>query len=181
MGFNCAAVDQRSGGDVNGVENETHARAAKAGKNTSYLDAYQDMEAALAYFRAEHAKGKLIVWGSSYSASLVLKLAAEHPDAIDGVVAFSPGEYFIGAGKPTNYITELAAGITCPVFITSAKNEHSKWSRIYNAIPSEKKRSFLPETDGNHGSRSLWEKFSDHQAYWTAVTAFLKENFGLEH
>jgi len=34
-----------------------------------------------------------VVWGSSYSAALVFLLAARHPGDVNGVVAFSPGEY----------------------------------------------------------------------------------------
>jgi len=41
-------------------------------------------------------------------------------------------------------------------------------------IPSRKKQFFLPETKGNHGSRALWEKFSDNGSYWNAVKDFLK-------
>ncbi len=47
LGFNCMAIDQRSGDSVNDVQNETKVRAEEAGKSTSYLDALQDMEAAL--------------------------------------------------------------------------------------------------------------------------------------
>ena len=70
MGFNCMAVDQRSGGAVNDVENETYKRAVEKGKATDYISAYADMVAALKFAKQNYAKGKLIVWGSSYSSSL---------------------------------------------------------------------------------------------------------------
>ncbi|MCZ6818800.1 MAG: alpha/beta hydrolase [Calditrichaeota bacterium] len=177
MGFNCMAVDQRSGDAVNDVTNETHKRARSAGKKTTYLDAYQDMEAAVKFAREQYAKSKLVVWGSSYSAALVLKLAGDHTDEIDGVLSFSPGEYFDRFGAGTTYVTDAAKKITCPVFITSAKDEKGRWSGIFAAIPSKNKQSFSPESDGNHGSRALWEKFSDSKEYWAAVTAFLQKNF----
>ena len=47
-GSRVMAVDQRSGGKVNGVQNETHRRAMRMGLARGYLDAYVDMEAALA-------------------------------------------------------------------------------------------------------------------------------------
>ena len=49
MGFNCLAVDQRSGDQVNGVINETHKEAVAMQLPTEYLDAIPDMEAAYLY------------------------------------------------------------------------------------------------------------------------------------
>ena len=73
------AVDQRSGHRVNGVENETAKQAKAADKQTGYVDALPDIDAAIKYTRQHHAANKIIIWGSSYSASLVLKLAGEKP------------------------------------------------------------------------------------------------------
>ncbi|MDY8135702.1 alpha/beta hydrolase [Aquimarina sp. 2201CG5-10] len=170
LGYQCMAVDQRSGGAVNRVENKTNVQAKKNGKKTEFIDAFQDIEASVAYVKETYNPEKIILWGSSYSSSLVLKYAGDYPDQIQGVLSFSPGEYF---GKK-GFITKSAANIQVPVFITSAKNEKGNWSGIYDAISSNKKQSFLPETKGNHGSRALWNKFSDNDAYWKAVKAFLK-------
>ncbi len=104
LGFNCMAIDQRSGDAVNGVQNQTHQRATAAGKSTTYLDAYQDLEAAMQYAKANYAQGKLIAWGSSYSAALVIKLASQHGDVVDGVLSFSPGEYFGRLGAGVDYV-----------------------------------------------------------------------------
>ncbi|MFD2564964.1 alpha/beta hydrolase [Aquimarina rubra] len=169
LGYHCLAVDQRSGGAVNEVKNKTKALAKKEGKQTEFVDAFQDIEAAVDYVKKTYKPEKIIIWGSSYSSALVLKYAGDHPDDINAVVSFSPGEYF---GKK-NFITASAANIKVPVFITSAKNEKKSWSGIYDAIPSDKKQFFLPETKGNHGSRVLWETFSDHKSYWKAVKGFL--------
>ncbi len=177
MGFNCLAVDQRSGGEVNGVTNETTARAKQAGLDTNYPDALPDMLAAIRFAREEHAQGQLLIWGSSYSAALVLKIAGDEPELVDGVLAFAPGEYFARYGKPDAWITASARKIQVPAFITSAKSEKPAWWKIYEAIPSKAKAHFLPETDGNHGSRALWEKFADSADYWEAVASFLDENF----
>ena len=176
LGFNCLAVDLRSGGSINTIENETHKRAKQLDMPTKYVDSYPDMETAIAYTRTKYAKGKLIIWGSSYSAALVLKYAGDHRD-VDGVLSFSPGEYFSGQGKSNMYVTDAARSIQVPVLITSAKNEVKSWKDIFEAIPSVKKEFFTPETSGNHGSRALWQKFDDSDVYWTAVDAFLKKNF----
>ena len=93
MGFNCLAIDQRSGGEINGVVNETYKRAVENKLGTAYVDAEVDMVAAIDFAKKNFDKAaKLVVWGSSYSAGLVLKLAGERND-IDAVLAFSPGEY----------------------------------------------------------------------------------------
>jgi dienelactone hydrolase len=176
MGFNCLAVDLRSGDKINGTENETHKRAKMMDMPTKYVNSYQDIEAAVAYVRNNLAKGKIIIWGSSYSSSLVLKYAGDHQD-VAGVLSFSPGEYFSGQGESSTWITEAAANIEVPVFITSAKNEVKSWKGIFDAIPSAKKEYFTPESSGNHGSRALWSKFDDSDAYWAAVDAFLRKNF----
>jgi dienelactone hydrolase len=175
LGFNCLAVDARSGKEVNGVTNETARRAKKAKKKTSYVHALPDLRAALIYARENHAKGTLIAWGSSYSSALVLRLAGTEPDLADAWLAFAPGEYFGKLGKSRTWIRVAAAKIDKPVFITSARREHKNWSKIYDAIPSKSKVSFVPSTKGNHGSRALWKKFGDSAAYWTRVRGFLKD------
>ncbi len=176
LGFNTMAVDQRSGGEVNGVENETHKRAKAAGKPVEYLDAYPDMVAALEYAKANHAKGKTIVWGSSYSSALVFRLAAEHPDEVDGLLSFAPGEYYEDVTGDPKYIEGFAGKVKCPVFVTSAKEEGPNWKGIFEAV-SGNKTSYLPDTEGKHGSSALWEKQPDNAGYWKAVEAFLKEHF----
>lgn len=176
-GFNCLAIDQRSGHEVNDTPNATAARAKAAGKGTTYIDAQQDLVAALAYARANLATGPVIAWGSSYSAGLVLVVAGTQPELVDAVLSFSPGEYFSDLGRPDNWVTNTAAGIKAPVFVTSARSERENWQGIYAAIRSAK-ASFVPNTKGNHGSRALWAKFVDSAGYRQAVETFLKRFTG---
>jgi len=174
LGYNCIAIDQRSGDQINGIVNETHERATKGKLGTTYFDAEIDMVAAIEYVKKEYTNAeKLIVWGSSYSASLALKITGDRND-IDAVVSFAPGEYFESMGKSADYIQQNAKNIIVPVFITSAKAEKKNWWSIYEAIPSIGKDYFLPKTEGQHGSRALWEEFTEHEDYWKAVKAFLK-------
>jgi alpha-beta hydrolase superfamily lysophospholipase len=174
MGFNCMAVDQRSGKGVNQVVNETAKLASAKKLGTSYLDALPDMRASLRLVQSRYPDAKRIAWGSSYSSALVLVLAGNEPELIDAVISFSPGEYFSKLGKGKDFVTKAASKIEQPVFITSAKAEHKSWKAIYAAMPSKNKSSFLPETSGNHGSRALWAKQKDAGAYWAAVQIFLK-------
>lgn len=174
LGYRVMAVDQRSGQGVLGVQNETARRAAKMGLPQDYLAAYADLEAALAYARKKLEPRRIIVWGSSYSASLVLRLAAEHPEEVSAVLAFSPGEYF-KKSKGASYVESFAKRVKQPLFITSAKEERAQVKPLFDASPSEKKILFTPASRGHHGSRSLWEKWPDHDVYWAAVKGFLEE------
>jgi len=174
LGFDALAVDLRSGKAVNGVVNQTAKAARKAGKGMRYVDALPDMEAALLYARKLVGKnGNVIAWGSSYSSALVLQLMGEKPALADAILSFSPGEYFKKSGKPAHWIQQSAQSITVPVFITSAKSEKGNWSDIFKGIKSKNKVSFIPEGSGSHGSRALWNKFSDNKEYWLAVSEFL--------
>ena len=175
LGFNCMAIDQRSGGAVNDVANETVKRATVAKKDTGFVAAEQDMIAALNLAKQDYATGKVILWGSSYSSALALRIAGENPDLVDGVLAFAPGEYFARFGKSKKWISESAKSIADPVFITSAKNEYANWKSIFETIPGETKVKFVPTTSGNHGSRALWAKFDDSKDYWQAVKEFLAQ------
>lgn len=175
MGFNCMAMDQRSGKEVNGVVNETAARSKAANKGGDFVDAEQDIIAAVKHAQANLSTGKLLLWGSSYSAALVLRVAGEHADMVDGVLSFAPGEYFAGQGKTKTWIASSVTKAQCPIFITSAKREHRSWKDIFAAIKANGKTQFLPKTAGNHGSRALWDKFSDSDDYWKAVEGFLNQ------
>ncbi len=176
MGFNVMAVDLRSGGAVNGIENQSHKKAKEAKLLTTYAHAYPDIGAAVDYARAHYADAQLIILGSSYSSALVLRYAGDNPEAIDGVISFSPGEYFASYGKSDHWIVDAVVNIIVPVFITSAKNESSNWQPFYDAIKSNKV-SYLPKTSGNHGSRALWSQFDDSEGYWQALGKFLDEYF----
>jgi alpha-beta hydrolase superfamily lysophospholipase len=174
LGFNCMAVDQRSGGTVNGVDNITAKNASVAGVGTDFPDAMKDMLAAIEYAKENFSEGKFIMWGSSYSAALVLKLFGDDQSLADKALAFSPGEYFERFGKPSDWIGSSAKNIEKPVFITSAQSEKDVWWGIYQGIPAKDKANFVPSTTGNHGSRALWNQFSDSKDYWNAVEAFLQ-------
>ena len=175
LGFNCMAIDQRSGGTVNRVSNLTHMKAVAQSKTANFVTAEQDIVAAVNWAKSKHATGKVLLWGSSYSAALVIRIAGESPDLVDGVLAFAPGEYFSKFDKPKDWIASSAKTITVPVFITSAKDEAKSWASIYEAIPGDSKKKFLPETAGSHGSRALWKKSPDSADYWVRVEEFLEQ------
>lgn len=173
IGFNCMAVDLRSGNTINGVMNQTNMSARQQMKETLYIHSLPDMQAAVSHAREFLASQKLIVWGSSYSAALSLVIAAEMPDKVDGVIAFSPGEYFKSMGKAEDYVHSHAAQLEVPVFLTGARSEREIVESIHNSISNELKVLFVPGSSGNHGSRALWGTFPDSREYWRALRSFL--------
>ncbi len=174
MGYHCLAVNQRSGGSVLGIVNETAAKAVALGRAVDFLAAYQDMEAALRYVREKFPESKVILWGSSYSASLALVLAAHHQDEVAAVLAFSPGEYFAKFGKSPTLVQDGVKGLRMPVFVTSARSEEGRWKAIFDAIPSGDKVSFIPSAKGAHGTQALWPETPGSREYWKAVRRFLE-------
>lgn len=172
LGYNCLAIDQRSGREVNNIINKTNAEAKDKYMKTTYVDAMPDLEAAINYIKKKYNPKKLIILGSSYSSTLSIILASKYPDKIDAALAFSPGEYFRFEDKK---IEEFASTIKIPVFITSAKDEESMWKDIYEKIPKEYRNSYIPQADGIHGSRALWKAQEGNEGYWQAVKDFLNK------
>ena len=171
MGYNCMAIDQRSGKGVNGVQNETYKDAVSKGKMTQYPDAYSDLEAALIFVKQQYHPKKIIVWGSSYSSSLVFILAAKHPE-IAAIMSFSPGSYFEFEGST---IVEWAKQVKAPIFVTSSKNESKKCSQFILVSEHTKSQQYIPDLNGFHGSKALWKEKEGHEGYWKAVAYFLNE------
>ncbi|HEY6162235.1 MAG TPA: dienelactone hydrolase family protein [Bacteroidia bacterium] len=170
LGYNCLAVDLRSGGEVNGIKNMTHEEAVKNKKKTDYLDAEQDITAAIDYL---YEKSKRRVWlvGSSYSASLALKLAVNN-FKVAAVIAFSPGEYF---GKKLK-VGESISKLDKPVLVLCTTQERKDVNELMNGVISKKKTIFSPAVDGVHGSSSLWKANSNYHDYWIAVMMFVDKD-----
>ena len=174
IGYTCLALDQRSGKEVNSVANETAKLAKELGLKQEYPNALLDIEAGLKYVKENFPKAKIMLVGSSYSASLAIIIASKYPKDIKAIASFSPGEYF----KIDNLtIEDFAKNVNCAVFITSAKNEGKNWKVIYNVIPSKNKTSFLPNAKGIHGSKALWSSSNGNQEYWMAFKLFLANSF----
>ena len=146
-GFSALAIDQRSGDGMFGT-NET---AAALGRKADYLEARPDLKAALDWARQQ--KLPIILWGSSYSSSLIFPLAASDPQGVIALLAFSPGEYF--ADK--TMIRAAAAKVKVPVFVASAntKDETGEADPIMAALQkSDRNVRFVP-AHGVHGSSML--------------------------
>lgn len=167
-GYSALAIDQRSGGDMYGT-NETVEHMPKGWKN-SMEDAEADMEGAVRW--AQPLGKPVILWGSSYSSSLVIPLANAHPGLVKAVLSFSPGEYFPDAHR----IERAAADLRVPIFLTSAAkpDEEAKAKAIADRVPDHLATLYVAAA-GIHGSSTLIEaKDPDGaEANWAATMAFL--------
>lgn len=166
-GYSSLAIDQRAGGSLFGV----NATAARLGRPAGYLDAQRDLEAALAWGREQGLP--IILWGSSYSAALVFRVAAAHPQGVKAVLAFSPGEYL----DDKRAVAQAAAAVRVPVFVTSANDagEVAAARAILAASPAALKRQYVPRA-GIHGSSTLIpaRNPAGAAANWAAVLDFLR-------
>lgn len=176
LGFSCLATDQRFGGTMFGEDNETDAHMSKAAAQSRNVAGYEaDLEAALAWAHAKDPQRKVILWGSSYSASLVFVLAAKHPAEVAGVLAFSPGEYF--EDHPT-LIENAAKKVRVPVFITSENSTDAvaNATKIFDAVASTHKVHYSAKY-AVHGSSTLLEDRNPKGAAvtWQVVMKFLTQ------
>jgi dienelactone hydrolase len=169
LGYNCIAVDLRSGESVKDVSNETALHAKDTHKAKKFINAKQDIEAAINYVKAKVPESKIVLLGSSYSASLALIIAAENVD-VSAVVAFSPGEYL---GKKIS-VSDAIESLTKPAFVTSSMSEAADVSELLYTLPNKTKIQFIPKREGVHGSKALWEDNPNNSEYWLALTQFLQ-------
>ena len=170
-GYSSLAIDQRVGGSLYGTNRTMAEYKGKA----DYLGALPDLEAALIWAKA-NANGKpIILWGSSYSASLVFLVAASKSaeGSVKGVLAFSPGEYF----NDKKMVEAAAAKVSVPVFVTSANTleEEQEAKAILSATKSTDRQQYIPKT-GVHGSSTLNANKNPGGSddNWSAVLSFLK-------
>jgi pimeloyl-ACP methyl ester carboxylesterase len=170
LGFNCVAIDQRSGGPVGDKQNWTNVRALDQGKGVDYLDAEKDMAAAIDFVNKKYGK-KVILWGSSYSSTLALYLALENKN-VSAVISFSPGDYFASV---RGALSDNLVNLQKPMFVTSSLEEAPYVKDILACmVKTDKQMQFIPAHEGYHGSRALWKGQPDGIEYWKAIEAFLE-------
>lgn len=170
LGYNCLAVDLRSGKEINYIQNETATRAAEQKLPTGYLDAEKDILASIEYVKGITNK-KIILLGSSYSASLVMKVANHNPD-VEAVIAFSPGEYF----QPKIILRSFLNEYDKPIYVASTVNEKPFVNDLIAEIPDGLLSFFVPESgEGTHGAKALWEKQPQNEEVWLSLLLFFKK------
>lgn len=169
LGYNCLAVDLRSGDAINFIQNETALVAKEKGLPATMLDAEKDMIAAIDWAYAR-SKKKVVLFGSSYSASLALKIARTNSN-VSSVVAFSPGEYF----QNDLVVKDALMGFDKTVFVACSQREFSYMSDLLKGIPENLLTVFKPhEGAGEHGSKALWPSNATSNEYWLALLLHFK-------
>lgn len=170
-GYNVFATDTRQGGDRFG----TNRTMSGVKKEFTYCDAYQDLESALEYAKEQGFTGKKIVWGSSFSATLVLKLGENYPEDLAGVLAFSPA-----SGPPMGECqpVEYAENLKLPTLILRPRTEMQS-ERSQNQFAEFKRQghqTYIAE-NGVHGSSMLVESRIKGSAeeHWNIVLKFIKK------
>ena|SRR3990167_5331877 len=170
QGFSCLVIDQRSGMNVLGYTNETSTLAKKKGLPTGYLDARQDIEAAVDFAFKKNRNKPIILVGSSYSASLSL-LVAKDTDKVKAVAVFSPGEHL----KDVE-LSKAVKDFSKPIFATSAKKEVMDTKKLLRFVGKKHISYFLPTVNGFHGAKSLWPSSDGNEQYWKSFLGFLKSH-----
>lgn len=170
LGYNCLAVDLRSGKECNFILNETAQNAEAKGIIPSLLDSEKDIEASIGYILSQDSIASIYILGSSFSASLCLKEATENAN-VKAVAAYSPGEYFGEALQ----IKQIIPKLSIPVYIGCAKSER-KYVNELVSVSGKKIAVFTPNYgDGEHGSKALsWESEARNE-YWLDLLLFLKK------
>lgn len=168
-GYAAITIDQRAGGAFLGGENRT---AKDRSATPHYCEAYPDLEAALEFGRRRAQGRDIIVWGSSYSGALALRLAADHPD-LAGVLAFSPaggeamGDCPAARFAPRVRIPTLALRPASELDLEHVRRAWEEWDDLgfeqYIAEP------------GVHGSSMLNEARveGEVESTWAVVLSFL--------
>ncbi len=172
-GYNIIAADVRGGGDRFG----SPSRAAPTDSSFSYCVAAAEVDAAITLARMQGFSGPLVLWGSSYTAALVLQVAARRSADVRAVLAFSPasGEPMRGC-EPAPYVGRLRrAGV--PVMVLRPRVELADSQRLaaLEAMRRDGATVTIAER-GVHGSSMLDEERTkaSTDGEWSAVRAFLR-------
>lgn len=170
LGYDVLTIDQRAGGDLFGGEN----RAVAERGESSYCEAAPDLAGTLRFARESHPEAPIILWGSSYSGALVLRLAAADPDGIVGVLAFSPAS----GGPMVDCRGEDVSGeIQVPMLALRPRSEMEIPSSAaqFEQFREQGHTTFVAEP-GAHGSSMLVAERVEAPVdeTWEAVIAFLR-------
>ncbi len=176
-GFNVFAIDQRVGGQFYGSYNRTLANIPtnSFGDGYGYCDAYNNLESALDYIIDSGFSGGKIIWGSSYSASLSIKLASERPNDVLGVLAFSPASGNAMEGcSPEEFIENL----NVPLLLLKPLSEmESERSKAQFELAAKYNHETYVAKNGVHGSSMLVESRvgKNVSMNWDVVLKFLNQ------
>ena len=169
MGFNCLAIDLRSGKESNFVQNETAAIAQKNNFPNTLLDCEKDIIAAIDYIKKTSVNHRCILFGSCFSASLAMKIANQNR-IITAVIAFSPGEYF----NPVT-VKDWLIDYNQLTFITSTTREQPFVTELLSDIPQHFITRYQPAEGGIQGAPALWNDNPRASEIWMSLMMFINK------
>jgi len=174
LGFNCLAVDLRSGREANFVQNETAALAQRNNFPATLLDCEKDILAAMDYVNKTAMRNRYMIFGSSFSASLAMKVANQNW-RLAGVIAFSPGEYF----NPLS-VKDWIKDFNRLIYVTSNRREQSFVAELIKDIPGHLRTEYQQSGEGVRGAPALWTDNPVASELWMSLMLFInkvKEEF----
>ena len=170
LGYNCLAVDLRYGDKFEYIKNETREFIDSLGMNAIPYEARKDIVASIDFaFKQNHKP--VILFGSSYSASLCLLVGKNNPK-VKAVIGFSPGEFF---GSQFS-VKDSIIGFNKPLFLASTSDENIYLKEMTKGVPTLSKSIFSPSSGkGLHGAKSLTNLCNNKDEYWLALLLFFRE------
>ena len=172
MGYTVLAMDLRSGGSTYGNENRT---VAGLKKEYGYCDSEADIKAAIDYIISRNQGDQVILIGSSFSASLVIRVAAENKKQVKGVLAFSPSSGGpMSACRPDDAMKDLDVPLI--VFRPEKEMAIESVSKQLELAKNLGHKTYVAK-NGVHGSSLLTDERvgGDASESWVVVTNFLAE------
>ncbi len=172
-GYNILAVDMRNGGGerLGGINRTV---AALGDVTYDYCEAQPDVIPSIQQLKHRKLNGPVILWGSSFSAALVINTTAEIPEQIAGTLAFSPAS---GGPLADCSPNRPADSLTSPIIIfrPGREMEIESVQKQFNLFSDAGHSTYIAK-DGVHGSSMLNPKRvkGDTEGTWEAVFTFLK-------
>ena len=171
-GFDVLAVDQRAGGNMFGGTNRTVE--ARGAESDGFCEAAPDLAAALAHARETAGELPIVLWGSSYSGALALRLAATRPAGVQAVLAFSPAS---GGPMAACRGEDVSDKIAVPALVLRPASEMEREASVsqFTTLTAQGHRTYVADP-GTHGSSMLVASRVEGsvEPTWAVVLDFLR-------
>lgn len=171
MGYNILAIDLLGGGGLFDQPNRT-VNNAPSDINASYCDAETGIQAAIDYAVSIGLKDLILV-GSSYTATLVIRVGAQNNDKVSGIMAFSSSS---GGPMTPCRPDDVLENLDIPLLAVRPQKEmeiESVASQL-EMIKSYGHQTYVA-SQGVHGSSMLHpDRSKDAEKTWEVVRLFLE-------
>ena len=170
MNFNCLVPDLRNGGNASFVANQTLKEVREKGASKSTESIMNDIRSCISYV-SHRSDSSVVLIGAGANGSLAM-LAAKEFESVTGVIALSPGEYFL----PALSIQESLDSLNTPVLITATKMEMPYMERLTEKMPPDAVTLFSPEShSGERATKALLPVNESNGEYWLSILLFVKD------